>query len=367
VIKIPEKEFDKLGTQGNYKLQFLITITADTGSFENDDYNPSDNTKNNQNNEAQYSIYYSNEPKRLNQNVPFDGFLSQGEFQYFNLYFDKSTENIYIGLTNMNGDADIYLNKGSELPTLEKYDWNSVNPTHEYIDINKNDKFFKDNKKSISGYYTLLLVGLVDTSFSLFVSNHKNKVFPLRDNLPIVCTCKKAGDKCLFRYSDVYDKNNVENGINHNEIIFTTQYLYGNGKMYAKLFKDSEIHGENFYKYFPTEKDYDISNKESNNRNYMKMIIEESKYSDDSAILMTFICEEKSQLDISATRLRHYSSVDYIQENKENVFYIGKAPDAQEQPELRLYFNNFFFNNDDFIYNVHSYVGDAHFKIYAND
>ena len=138
--------------------------------------------------------------------------------------------------------------------------------------------------------------------------------------------------------------------------------------MYAKLFKDSEIHGEDFYKYFPNEKNYDISNKESNQRNYMKMKIEESKYSDDSAILMTFICDEKSQLDISATRLRHYTSVDYIQENKENVFYIGKAKESSEQPELFLYFNNFFFfNRNDFIYSIHSYVGDAHFKVYSND
>ena len=32
-------------------------------------------------------------------------------FQYYNLYFEQSTQNIYIGLTNMNGDADMYLIK----------------------------------------------------------------------------------------------------------------------------------------------------------------------------------------------------------------------------------------------------------------
>ena len=100
------------------------------------------------------------------------------------------------------------------------------------------------------------------------------------------------------------------------------------------------------------------------------MKIQENKYSEDSAILMTFICEEKTQVDISATILRHYSSVDYIQENKENVFFIGKNAQNNEnieQPELKLYFQNFFFNRKDFIYSIHSYVGDAHFKIYYND
>ena len=366
VINIPEKEFDKLGTQGNYKLQLLLTITADTGSFENNDYNSSDNTKNNQNNEAQYSIYYSNEPKRLNQNVPFDGYISQGEFQYFNLYFDKSTENIYIGLTNMNGDADIYLNKGSELPTLEKFDWNSVNPTHEYIDINKNDQFFKDNKKSISGYYTLLLVGFVDTSYSLFVSNHKNKVFPLRDNLPISCSCKKAGEKCLFRYSDVYDKNNVENGINHNEIIFTTQYLYGSGTMYAKAYDDKEIHDcDEFYKNFPDKNNYDYSNKESNQRNYIKMKISGEKYNKDSNVLLTFECAEKTKVDVTSTSLQHFSSVSYIEENRENVYYLGINDKNKKQSQLTLILSNSA-KDQDLIYSVHSYIGDAHIKVYGN-
>ena len=366
MINIPEKEFDKLGSQGNYKLQLLITITADTGSFENNEDNPPDNTNNNQNIEAEYSIYYSSEPKRLNQNVPFNGFISQGEFQYFNLYFDKNTENIYIGLTNMNGDADIYLNKGSQLPTLEKYDWNSANPTHEYIDINKNDQYFKDNKKSISGYYTLLLVGFVDTSYSLFVSNHKNKVFPLNDNQPITCICKKSGEKCLFRYSDVYDKNNVENGINHNEIIFTTQYLYGSGTMYAKTYDDKEIHDcDEFYKNFPDKNNYDYSNKESNQRNYIKMKISGEKYNKDSNILLTFECNEKTKVDVTSTSLQHFSSVSYIDENRENIFYLGVNDKNNKQSQLTLILSNSD-RDQDLIYSVHSYTGDAHIKVYGN-
>ncbi len=135
----------------------------------------------------QYTISYSSEPKRLNQNVPFDSYLAQGQFQYFNFYFDNSTENIYIGLTNMNGDADMYLNRGTELPSMEKSHWRATDTNHEYIEISKDDPYFKTHKKPISGYYTLLLIGFVDTSYSLFISSHKNKVFPLRDN--IVSTC----------------------------------------------------------------------------------------------------------------------------------------------------------------------------------
>ena len=361
IVKIPDEEYERLNSE-TLSLQILVTVEANEGSetLYDDDFKKKE--------EIKYSISYSNEPKMIGQNQPYDGYLTKGELQYFSFYFDENVNNIYFGLYNMNGDVDMYLNYGLSLPTPTIYNWKTTDLSHEYIDLNKDDGFFKKNDlKSVSGYYTLLVEGFTNSSYSLFVSTHKQKVLPLRNNKPVVCSCKSKGDKCYLRYNEVFDKENSKKGIFDNTIIFTTQYLYGNGKMYAKLFKDSEIHGEDFYKFFPNEKEYDISNRESNQRNYMKMKIEESKYSDDSAILMTFICEEKSQLDISVTRLRHYNSVDYIQENKENVFYIGKSSDAPDQPELRLYFNNFFFNRDDFVYHIHSYVGDAHFKIYSND
>ena len=367
IVKIPEECYDRLNSE-TLSLQILVTVEAGSGSESFDDIKDFEENRFIKKEQVYYSISYSNEPKTISQNVPYDGYITKGEVQYFTFYFDENVNNIYFGLYNMNGDVDMYLNYGLSLPTPIINNWKTTDLSHEYIDLNKDDPFFKKNElNSVSGYYTLLIEGFTNSSFSLFVSTHNQKVLPLRNNKPVVCNCKTKGDKCFLRYNEVFDKENKKKGILQNAIIFTTQYLYGNGKMYAKLFKDSEIHGEDFYKYFPNEKDYDMSNKESNQRNYMKMRLEESKYSEDSAILMTFICEEKTQVDISATRLRHYSSVDYIQENKENVFYIGMSPDSSEQPELKLYFNHFFFNRNDFIYSIHSYVGDAHFKIYAND
>ena len=365
VVKIPDSYYERLNSE-TLSLQILVTVEGGLGSYNHwDDFG-----ENNSNKELiYYSISYSNDPKTINQNVPYDGYISAGEMQYFSFYFDENAKNIYFGLYNMNGDVDMYLNYGVSLPTSSLCDWKSNELSHEYIDINKDDPFFKkQNLESISGNYILLIEGFTNSSFSLFVSTHENKVLPLRNNKPVVCSCQTKGQKCYLRYNEVFDKENKKKGILNNHIIFTTQYLYGNGKMYAKLFKDSEIHGEGFYKYFPNEKEYDISNKESNQRNYMKMEIEASKYSEDSAILMTYICEEKTHVDISATILRHYSSVDYIQENKENVYYIGHNKSSAEPPELKLYFNNiFFFERNDFVYNIHSYVGDAHFKIYSND
>ena len=361
-IVIPEKEFKKLK---NGKLQILVTITAEFGSYQR----TPDSTATNNKDQIKYSISYSNEPKRLNQNIPYDGFIAQGDIQYFNLYFDNTTENIYIGLTNMNGDADLYVNKGKTLPTFEKFHWCSNKNNHEYVEISKDDELFKNESMTISGYYTLSLVGFIDTSFSLFVSTHKNKVFPLRDNLPMGCWCEKKGDKCYFRYNDVFDKNSVENGLDHNDFVFTTQYLYGSGFMYAKAFLDKEIHNANseqFYNNFPDSNNHDISNKESNQMNYMKMKIAGDRYQRDALILLTFECNQKTKVDITTTALKHFTYADYISENKENVYYLGKNHKNGEQANLTLIINNFIGKDQDLIYSVHSYVGDAHFKIYGN-
>ena len=366
IVKIPEDVYERINSENPY-LQILITVEGGVGSFSEEEEGGNILKRE----EIYYSISYSNDPKMIGQNEPYDGYITKGEVQYYSFYFDENVKNIYFGLYNMNGDADMYLNYGLSFPTPILNDWKTNDLSHEYIDINLDDDFFKKSKiESLSGYYTLLIEGFTNTSFSLFVSTHAQKVLPLRNNRPVVCKCETRGQKCYLRYNEVFDKENKAKGIINNNIIFTTNYLYGNGKMYTKLYKDSEIHGEDFYKFFPDEKDYELSNKESNQRNYMKMKIQESKYSEDSAILMTFICEEKTQVDISATILRHYDSVDYIQENKENVFFIGKKTENKEnieQPELKLYFTNWFFNSKDFIYSIHAYVGDAHFKIYYND
>ena len=289
--------------------------------------------------------------------------------QLYNLYFDQSTENIYIAITNMNGDADLYLKKGNIIPTQDNSDWCSNLNNHEYIEINKDDEYFKKNNNTISGNYGLLVVGFIDTSFTLFVSTHKNKVIPLRDNSPVGCWCEKKGDKCYFRYNDVFDKNNFENGLDHNDFVFTTQYLYGSGFMYAKAFLDSELHNPNkgeFYSNFPDKTNYDVSNKESNQLNYINMEITGEKYQKDAAILLTFECNQKTKVDITSTSLRHFSSVDYIEEDKENIYYLGQNPKNGDLAKLTMIINNNIEKGKDLIYSVHSYVGDAHFKLYGN-
>ena len=355
-VIIPREIYDRINTQ-NTKLQILVTVVADTAPIHG-----------NSTSEVTFSINYSNEPKRINQNEPYDGFIRKGELQYYTFYFDSKTDNIYIGLSNMKGDADMYLNYGDVLPTSKKFNWNSHQINHEFIDINIEDKFFEKNEiESLRGFYTLLIVGYVETHFTLFVSKHKNLIFPLRNNKKSTCLCEKEGDKCWFRYTDVFMQQNKENGINYNEIIFTSNYLYGNGIMYTKVVKDEEFHKiKNISQIFPDKDNYDISNKESKQRNYVKIQIKEEKYTEDSNILMSFICSEKTKVDITSTSIRYFKTTDFIEENKENSYYLGFDPNSNEQSDITLFFYNYD-KKKDLIYSIHSYVGDADVIVYSNN
>ena len=171
----------------------------------------------------------------------------------------------------MDGDADMYVKKGIGFPTAQDNDWYSTNSNHEHIDIHENDKRFEND--TIEGYYSLAIVGFINTKFTLYVSNYEKNVLPLKDNSPVDCYCEKEGEKCYFRFDDVYVKKNKmtesnNSDINGTEIIFTTKYSFGNGIMYAKIFNDIDLVENNddnnkLYDQFPDEKSYDISNYES--------------------------------------------------------------------------------------------------------
>ena len=46
----------------------------------------------------EYSITYTSDKLRLNQNYPYESYINSGEYRYFDLYFDKNVKNIYISL-----------------------------------------------------------------------------------------------------------------------------------------------------------------------------------------------------------------------------------------------------------------------------
>ena len=359
VVMLDSKIFDRIDSV-SVKLQILISIVGANYYTEKD--------KN-----IKFTISYSSEPKRLNQNRPFTTFISAGEYHFYTLYFNEKTRNIYIALSNMNGDADLYLNYGIDrLPSPNEHDWYSVNMGHEYIDISEDHSFFKKNKLStMAGYYSLLVVGFTETTYTLFISSHDDNIFPLRDNSPISCRCESKGDKCFYRYDNIFKTGGEDAKLyKNNEIIFTSQYIYGNGRMFANLYKDQDITGENRKKlmdYFPTEKIYQFSNAEYGKRNYMKIKISEDKYSKDSLILMTFICEEKTDVEINAASLSFQGLYNYLDKDRENIFYLKFNESQGISKQLESTFTYYSYKDEDVIYEIKAYVGMARIKVFTNE
>ena len=354
IVTIPPKVFDRINSN-SLKLQILISVypIRGVGGLSN----------------VEYSITYGTEPKRISQNVPYQSFLTPGEHHYFTFYFDESTENIFISLSNMNGDADMYLNYGNDnLPSTSSFHWSSTNIGHEYIDINAKDNYFKRNKKdNISGYYTLLVIGYIETTYTLFISSHPDKIFPLIDNTPVSCRCQIKGEKCYFRYDRIY---NVDSSIKNTEIIFTTQYIYGNGKMYASIYKDQDLTNEpnkKYQQYFPTEDSYQFSNSLTGKRNYLKVNVENQYYTKDSLVLLTYICEEKTDVEITAASLKHRPFFSYIDPNRENMFYAkyNESLSTMDQEESKL--NFYVLNDESLIYEIHAYTGKAKIRVFTNE
>ena len=242
---------------------------------------------------------------------------------------------------------------------------------HEYIDINIKDRFFKKkNMKSVSGYYSLLVLGYTETTYTLYVSSHPDKIIPLIDNIPVSCRCQIKGEKCYYRYNNVFDEDNSNLNIFRNEIIFTTQYIYGNGKMYASVYKEQELTDEKNKKYqqfFPTETDYQFSNALTGKRNYLKVVVEENKYSKDSLILLTYICGEKTDVEITAASLQYSTAYSYIDPNRENMFYLKYNKSLSYYKQEESVFNFYSSSQQDLIYELHAYVGSARIKIFTNE
>ena len=364
VIVIPDEYFQKINNE-NIKIQLLIAVK---GEMHNNEYGEEEN-----NIPIEYSITYTSDKLRLNQNYPYESYINSGEYRYFDLYFDKNVKNIYISLSNMNGDADLYLNNGDTLfPTPKNYNWKSASTGHEYIDFNIEHSFFKKNNiKNLEGHYTLLVVGYTSTTFTLFVSSHETKVIPLIDNSPMTCKCEKNLDKCYFRYDDVYSQKNTDLDIEKSQVVFALNYFYGNGELYAKISKDSEINnvpkGSKLYSFFPNKENNDFSTLTSKQRNFLRVKVKEEKYSKDSIILLTYECGEKVLLEINSAKLSYEEVYDYLDVNRENIYFLkfNKNLPKRKQPSSLLSFYNSEDNN--IIYNLHSYVGQGRIEIYTNE
>lgn len=303
-----------------------------------------------------YSIIYSNKVKFINQNTQIKETIQSGESHYYTFYFDETAQSIYVSLYCSDGDADLYMNYGQTLPTFEKSDWHSSNPQMDFLTINKDDPFFLGQmRKFMSGYYTILIYGYTNSTYTLFVTSHPNKIIPISSNSPGSCQCKNADETCNFRFDDLIpyyqeDKNDIS-------VVFSTNYVYGSGVMYVKLYKETDFDITNG---FPSYHNHDYSNLQQNKRNFLKVDIskENPLFTKNSMLLISVVCKEKSLFELNSALITN-STYQYLDSRRQNLFYLEQS----SVPTILTFYYN---QNKNVNYEVYTYTGSANIKVTQN-
>ncbi|MCQ2815915.1 MAG: hypothetical protein MJ252_01495 [archaeon] len=356
-VQIPSSVYDALSPT-NPKIQIQIAIVGKSPDYEEDE--------DEERRLIQFKISYSSDPRKISQNVPWNGFISAGEAQYYQLYFEHYTKNIYISLSNMNGgDADLYMNYGLDpLPTSGNSDWYSANPGHEFLSIKEDDPVFKKKElRNMGGVYSLLVIGYTNTSFTLFISSGDEVIFPMMENSPITCKCEKENDKCYFNYDNfdlVYATSFTEEKTKA-DMIFASQYVYGSGQLYAKFIDSSEFYAkENVINAFPTEKDHYKTKEYFANQNLLKVSFDksDSKISRNSLLLLTLKCNERSLVGVTAASGGRGDTF-RLDESRDNIFYFSEI----DHENFLMFYN---YIQSEIFYEIESYSGEADIIVYVN-
>ena len=338
IIKVPEMDKNKC----QQACRYLVTVIGTSIGTNNDN--------------VVYSIVYSNKAKYVNQNVPIKSDIKSGESHYYTFYFDETAESLYVSLYCKDGDADLYMNYGQKLPTFKEYDWYSANPQMDFLTVDKNDAFFVNQHLAyMRGYYTILIYGYTNSTYSLFITSNPKRIIPIESNSPGTCQCQSKGDVCNFRFDDLisyYEKDTKDVSV-----VFTSNYVYGYGSMYIKLYNESnyDVNQE-----FPSSSNNDWSNVNANKRNFVKVDISKNnpKLTKNSMLLITVQCQEKSLFELNAARIRS-SSYQYLDSRRQNLFFLEQS----ETPTILAFYYQ---ENLPINYEIFTYTGTANVKIYQN-
>jgi len=219
-----------------------------------------------------YQLSVSSKDKKLYQNKPFRGWIEKNEMQYFTIFLDDPIKSISVSLTNLDGDADLLMSYGKDnYPNFNTADWASTNIQSEFIELDLDSSYYKEKKiNSMSGWYTIGVYGISNTTYTIDVSTHPYRVKNLNDYSPSACKRDIGGDKdnssqyCNFRFSDFYI--NSDDKTSTYDFVISTQYLYGSGIIYAKLADLGDFKNYDYFDALPKANSYEFSsiNKQRN-------------------------------------------------------------------------------------------------------
>jgi hypothetical protein len=311
-----------------------------------------------------YTFKFTSKVTPILDNIPIIGSLMEGETNYYTFYANDKVENIYISANanNAGGDIDIMVNYGQVFPLTNQSDWRSFSSWAEFIDINKDDSYFTTKGlKMNNSNYTIAIYGYTNSTYSIFVTTNPNRILPVGNYHSSSCSTNKKNSYCYFRYTELYNTISPWNPLSYiDEILASTEFLYGNGTIYAKVYDSADI---DVYKDVPTKDNYDFSSSEQNYRNFIridtKKLIEKltnnnTKYT----LLFSVFCDNPCFLTLN-TDSKYTGSTKYLNSYRENLVYV------QKKSTVSMIF--YYYEKNNMTIQTGLLGGSGSFELFANE
>ena len=313
----------------------------------------------------EYTISISNTLTELETDKNYRLFISLGEIIHYHFKVGPNKKRLYISMTNKEQDANMYLNYDTYLSSISEYQWKNVGGYNEYLDLSLDDSFFAENQMTdIDGDYYLAIQGLSDCFYNLYISTQDVKIMTLSKNVPAGCSCEKKDDFCYFRYENIYNPSYQE--LTEQNIIFYTDYTYGSGSIYGKLYKNGNM--EEIINSLPTSKNYDYTGNELDEFLLVNLNKNEPKYTFSSVVVLGVQCKGKSLFDFNAVILdrtaditRNDQNFIFLSIDQDNIFYISKSTGKTNK------FVYYIYSEEDFNFKIKGLIGQAEIHTYTND
>ena len=313
----------------------------------------------------EYVLSVSNTINEIVPDKNYKLFISKGEIAFYHFKAMKNKKRLYISMTNKDQDANMYLTYDKYISNLFDYQWKNTGSYNEYLDLSIDDPYFVQRGMTyLDGDYYLAIQGLGDTFFNLYICSENIKIITINSDDPSGCSCESDKDKCYFRYENI---NNLETKtVLDQKLIFYTEYTYGRGELYGKLYPNGNM--DEIINDLPSKDNHKYYSFNFDEFLIVKLSEGQTNYTFSSVLVLAVECKEKSLFDLSAVHLDKTTDLSmkdrnliFIKLNQDNIFYLSKTIGISSK------FIYYISKKEDLNFQIKSLLGKADIHVYIND
>jgi len=205
------------------------------------------------------------------------------------------------------GDPDLYVNKGSKLPTKEKADFKSASYRDDVLEIDWEDSFFKES--TIKGEYTIGVYGYENCTYTITASSSSTNLKELSFGVPTRVQ-QYAGEITYYAFSSWKSSS----------IKISLIMMYGHAVIRANVFQDYSA--DNINEFLPSKEGNSVwSSLRSGTNNYLVIPKDDPKYTTTGTYLVGIEAKEDTNFDIMVEYVND-TEVSYIDMERPRRFTL---------------------------------------------